>query len=324
MHGSLHGHLRVKGAAHERWNFHIGHGSRSGGLFKTRAVCWLPRVLSGHLTGPVLLLGKTHHLLHGRAHRVGPKLAASLKLCHAGQIEARIHVGNIGGAHNLVPFWLCRCLHGQLCVAGGFFGILPVGGGLITGKGAGGRRTVGHKPVIMRGRNTAVDRRRRPGGPTAASGISSIALGFALSSIGTRKHGRGFGCKGGLPRARSVCCRGAAGRSQPARELGVHHVGQTNTTGRCHFFGQLLIVHALPELFLLAVQQGGLGQGFAHFFPHFLNKYGFKTLARFAQFLFLLRGVHFFAAQIAKTRQARLHFVAGNFARSCLRRDKRG
>ena len=158
--------MRIKAVAHERRNFHIGHGSRGGGLFKTRAFCWLPRVLARnlarYLAGPVLLLGKAHHLLHGRAHRVGPKLAASLKLRHAGQIEARIHIGNIGGTHNLVPFWLCRCLHGQLRVAGGFFGILPICGGLITGKGTRSRRAIGHKPVIMRGRNAAIDRRRRP------------------------------------------------------------------------------------------------------------------------------------------------------------------
>ena len=72
------------------------------------------------------------------------------------------------------------------------------------------------------------------------------------------------------------------------------------------------------------MQQGGLGQGFAHLFPHFLDKDGLEALAGFAQLLFLLRRVNIFPAQVANARQARLNFLAGNFARSGFRRNESG
>ena len=115
-----------------------------------RQQAWLaslsPRLLAvglGSIAGPVLRLCKAHHLLHGRPHGIGSNFAASLKLCNAGQVKPRIHVGNIGGAHNLVPLRLCRCLHGLLGLPLGFFLILPPGSGLVAGEGARRRRAVG-------------------------------------------------------------------------------------------------------------------------------------------------------------------------------------
>ena len=106
LHRGTTGRLRVKGIACERGNIHIGHIHESIALSSP---------LPGGLRVAILGLGKAEHLLHGGAYGVGPQFTACLKLRHAGQINAGVHIArNIGSAHNPVHFRLCGGLHGLL------------------------------------------------------------------------------------------------------------------------------------------------------------------------------------------------------------------